>query len=155
MKKVLFGLICLLSLASCKKGQITAEYEYGVVLDATTPGNVTDPEIRGVYETLLSDLNNDLSNLISSGTAVPRKIVGREVDSKDLPSEDEMRIAEYESYLPGLKEIEASYRKRIEDLEKRDGVSFSIKGYYLLTRGHFSDSNPVNLKEYKFELKYN
>lgn len=155
MKKVLLGLICLLSLVSCKKGPVTAEYEYGVVLETTAPESITDPEIQGFYKTLLNDLDNDLSNLISSGTSLPRKIVGREVDSKDLPSEDERRIAEYEGYLPGLKEIETSYRKRIEEIEKRDGVSFSIKGYYLLARGHFSDSKSVLLKEYKFELKYN
>ena len=153
MKKVLLGLICLLSLASCKKGTITAEYEYGVVYENTAPGSVTDPEIRGAYETLLNDLYNDLSNLISGPG--PRKVVGKEVDSKDLRSEDESRIAEYESYLPGLQEIEASYRKRIEGIEKRDGVSFSIKGQYLLVRGRFTDINSLLLKEYSFELKYN
>lgn len=128
---------------------------YSIFAEDFSEKCITDPEIRGFYKTLLNDLDNDLSNLISSGTSLPRKIVGREVDTKDLPSEDERRIAEYEGYLPGLKEIETSYRKRIEEIEKRDGVSFSIKGYYLLARGHFSDSKSVLLKEYKFELKYN
>jgi hypothetical protein len=46
------------------------------------------------------------------------------MDPKDVPAEDEDRIAEFNDYLTKLKEIETSYRKRIESIEKRDGGFF-------------------------------
>ena len=77
------------------------------------------------------------------------------MDPKDVPAEDERRIAEFNAYLPKLKEIEASYRKRIEGLEKRDGVSFCINGKLLLLKAQDDSKKDGYLKEYPFELTYN
>jgi hypothetical protein len=77
------------------------------------------------------------------------------MDPKDIPAEDEHRIAEFNDYLPKLKEIEASYRKRIEGLEKRDGVSFCINGTLLLLKAREDSKTDGYLKEYPFELRYN
>ena len=57
--------------------------------------------------------------------------------------------------LSKLKEIEASYRKRIESIEKRDGVSFRLDGQLLLLRKRDDSKPDALLKEYRFELKYN
>lgn len=77
------------------------------------------------------------------------------MDPKDVPAEDERRIAEFNDYLTKLKEIEASYRKRIEGLEKRDGVSFRIHGKLFLLRAREDSKTDGYLKEYPFELRYN
>jgi hypothetical protein len=55
MKKVLLGLLCLLSLVSCKKGPVTVSYLLGVSVEATDPEEIADPEIRDTYLTLLRD----------------------------------------------------------------------------------------------------
>ena len=77
------------------------------------------------------------------------------MDPKDVPAEDGHRIAEFNAYLPKLKEIEASYRKRIEGLEKRDGVSFCINGKLLLLKAQDDSKKDGYLKEYPFKLTYN
>ena len=61
MKKVLLGLICLLSLVSCKKEPVEVRYDLLISAEATTPpSEIADPEMRNTYETLLRDLQNDL-----------------------------------------------------------------------------------------------
>jgi hypothetical protein len=159
MKKVLLGLLCLLSLVSCKKGPVTVAYFLGVSVECTDPDEIADPEMRDTYVTLLHDLQKDLDpNLISFNPQVIVAVIDRAVmsmDPKDIPAEDENRIAEYNDYLPVLKEIEASYRKRIESLEKREGVSFCLKGKLLLLRAREDSKTDDPLKEYQFELKYN
>ena len=159
MKKVLLGLLCLLSLVSCKKGPVTVSYLLGVSVEATDPEEIADPEIRDTYLTLLRDLQKDLDpNMLTFKPQDIAAVIDRTVmsmDPKDVPAEDEDRIAEFNDYLTKLKEIEASYRKRIESIEKRDGVSFGLDGQLLLLRKRDDSKPDAHLKEYRFELKYN
>ena len=159
MKKVLLGLLCLLSLVSCKKGPVTVSYLLGVSVEATDPEEIADPEIRDTYLTLLRDLQKDLDpNMLTFKPQDIAAVIDRTVmsmDPKDVPAEDEDRIAEFNDYLTKLKEIEASYRKRIEGLEKREGVSFRIHGKLLLLKAQEDSQKDGYLKEYPFELKYN
>lgn len=159
MKKVLFGLVCLLSLVSCKKGPVTVVYSLEISAEATHPDEITDSEMRDIYKTLLRDIQRDLDpNSYSLDTRVIGAVIDRAVlsmDPKDVPAEDERRIAEFNDYLTKLKEIEASYRKRIEGLEKRDGVSFRIHGKLFLLRAREDSKTDGYLKEYPFELRYN
>ena len=60
MKKVLLGLVCLLSLVSCKKGPVTVIYLLSVSAEATHPDEIADSEMRDIYKTLLRDLQRDL-----------------------------------------------------------------------------------------------
>ena len=159
MKKVLLGLVCLLSLVSCKKGPVTVVYLLGISAEATHPDEIVDPEMRDTYKTLLRDLQRDLDpNYYSIDPREIGAVINRAVlsmDSKDVPAEDGHRIAEFNAYLPKLKEIEASYRKRIEGLEKRDGVSFCINGKLLLLKAQDDSKKDGYLKEYPFKLTYN
>ena len=159
MKKVLLGLVCLLSLVSCKKGPVTVVYLLEISAEATHPDEIVDPEMHDIYQTLLRDLQRDLDpNYYSLDPREIGAVINRAVlsmDPKDVPAEDERRIAEFNAYLPKLKEIEASYRKRIEGLEKRDGVSFCINGKLLLLKAQDDSKKDGYLKEYQFELRYN
>lgn len=159
MKKVLLGLVCLLSLVSCKKGPVTVVYLLGISAEATHPDEIVDPEMRDTYKTLLRDLQRDLDPNYYSldpreiGAVIDRAVLS--MDPKDVPAEDGHRIAEFNAYLPKLQEIEASYRKRIEGLEKREGVSFCINGKLFLLSAREDSKTDGYLKEYPFELKYN
>lgn len=159
MKKVLLGLFCLLSLVSCKKGPVTVVYLLGISAEATHPDEIVDSETRDTYKTLLRDLQRDLDpNHYSLDPREIGAVLNRAVlsmDPKDVPAEDERRIAEFNDYLPKLKEIEASYRKRIEGLRKQDGVSFCINGKLFLLKAQEDSRTDGYLKEYPFELKYN
>ena len=159
MKKVLLGLVCLLSLVSCKKGPVTVVYLLEISAEATHPDEIVDPEMHDIYQTLLRDLQRDLDpNFYSLDPRIIGAVINRAVlsmDPKDVPAEDERRIAEFNAYLPKLKEIEASYRKRIEGLEKRDGVSFCINGKLLLLKAQDDSKKDGYLKEYPFKLTYN
>ena len=136
MKRVLLGLVCLLSLVSCKKGPVTVVYLLGISAEATH----LDPNYYSLDPREI-------------GAVIDRAVLS--MDPKDVPAEDEHRIAEFNAYLPKLQEIEASYRKRIEGLEKREGVSFRIHGKLLLLKAQEDSQKDGYLKEYPFELKYN
>jgi hypothetical protein len=146
---------------SCQKGPVDVQYVFGVVTEITSPGDVKDPDLHEAYLTILGELNNDLAVLMDH-TASPflgegatfTRIEGVELNPKDLRSEDEKRIAVANSHLLRLKQIESSYKERIEKIEKRTGTSLCIKVHYLLVRGR-ENSNSVLLQEYHFELKYN
>lgn len=146
---------------SCQKGPVDVQYVFGVVTEITSPGDVKDPDLHEAYLTILGELNTDLAVLMDH-TASPflgegatfTRIEGVELNPKDLRSEDEKRIAVANSHLLRLKQIESSYKERIENLENRTGTSFCIKVHYLLVRGR-ENSNSVLLQEYHFELKYN
>lgn len=148
-----------MSLVSCKKGPVTVVYLLGISAEATHPDEIVDSEMRDTYKTLLRDLQRDLDpNHYSLDPREIGAVLNRAVlsmDPKDVPAEDERRIAEFNDYLPKLKEIEASYRKRIEGLRKRDGVSFCINGKLFLLKAQEDSRTDGYLKEYPFELKYN
>ena len=146
---------------SCNKEPVDVLYVFGVVTENTAPNDVQDPEIHDTYVTLLGELNNELAALMESSASTIlgtgesfKKTVGVELNPKDIRSEDEREIAVSDSYLLRLKQIESSYKERIENLEKRNGTSFHINVHYLLVRGR-ENSDSVLLREYKFELKYN
>lgn len=138
------------ALASCNKRPITVIYVFSVVTESTDAGTMTDSGLHDAYVTLLGDLNDDLSRVIAQG----RIVEGVELVPAALPAEDERRIAEFNRYLSGVKDIEASYRERIEALEKRNGTSFCIRYHFLLARG-VENSASTLLDEYHFDLKYN
>ena len=144
MKKVLLGLVCLLSLVSCKKGPVTVVYSLEISAEATHPDEIADSGMRDTYKTLLRDLQRDLDpNFYSLD---PRKIgavINRAVlsmDPKDIPAEDEHRIAEFNDYLPKLKEIEASYKKSKPLTGNGLKVSRNGTGYLSVSMAHFSCS---------------
>ena len=147
---------------SCNKGPVDVLYDFDVITENTAPNDVQDPEIQDSYVTLLSELNNELAALMElsgspflGGTGNSfKRTEGVELNPKDIPSEDERKIAISENDLFKLKQIESSYKERVEKLEKRDGTSFHIDVHYLLARRR-ENSNSVVLKEYQFELKYN
>ena len=148
-------------LISCNKGPLNVLYVFSVITENTASGDVKDPEIHETYVTLLGELNKELAELMDSttspflGTGVTlTKTEGVELEPKDLRSEDEKRIAVADSHLLRLKQIESSYKERIETLEKRTGTSFYIHVNYILVRGR-EQSDSVPLREYQFELKYN
>lgn len=146
---------------SCNKGSVEVKYVFGVATEITSPEDVKDPEIHEAYLTILGELNNDLADLMDytaspflGGGVTLTRIEGVELEPKYLRSEDEKRIAVANSHLLRLKQIESSYKERLENLDKRTGTSFCIKVNYLLVRGR-ENSNSVSLLEYQFELKYN
>ena len=146
---------------SCTQGTIDVRYVLGMITENTAPDDVEDPEIHEAYVTLLGEFNNELAELMGStaspflGTGVTfKKTEGFELAPKNFRPEDERRIADYNRYLSRLKQIESSYKERIEGLEKRDGTSFRIDVHFVLLRGGESIDS-VLLQEYGFELKYN
>ena len=157
MKKVLLGLICLLSLVSCNKGPISYYYVYGVVVDCTDPRDIADEGMRDDYTTIVNGLVGDLApgyEFYDTNISVIREQLGVDIEPENLPAEDEKMIAKFNDYLTDIKSIEDKYKDRIEDLDEVDGVSFRIKVKFLLRRGR--EAHPsVFLKNYEFELKYN
>ena len=146
---------------SCNKRPVDVLYVFGVITENTGAGDVKDPEIHEAYVTLLGELNNELADLMGSTASTFlgegmtfRRTEGVELAPKDIRSEDEKRIAVANNHIFRLKQIESSYKERIEDIEKQTGTSFCIKVTYLLVRGR-ENSNSVLLQEYHFELKYN
>ena len=148
---------------SCNKGPVDVLYDFNVLTENTVPDDVKDPEIHDSYVTLLSELNNELAALMESSVSSPilggtgnsfKRTEGVELTPKDIHSEDERKIAISENELFRLKQIESSYKERIDNLEKRDGISFRIDVNYFLSRRR-ENSDSVLLQEYHFELKYN
>lgn len=154
-KRLIFlvsGLVLLAGIiTSCEKEIKTVYYKFGcMTTDFTPPGDITDPELRDVYEKLLSDLMNDLFNLHHDS------LYGVEIEPKALSAEDEKRVAEFNRHLPEVKALEATYRKRISEIEKKSDTSFFVKVTYLLYRSASgSTSDGKVLQQYDFELKYN
>ena len=137
---------------SCGKEPKEVLYKFGcLTADFTPPEEITDPELRDVYKKLLGNLMNDLFDLHLDN------LYGVEIAPKALRAEDEKWLAEYNRHLPEVKALEAAYRKRISEIEKKSDTSFFIKVTYLLYRsaapGNTSDG--VLLQQYDFELKYN
>ena len=146
---------------SCNKGTVDVLYVFGVITENTAPSEVQDPEMHEIYVSLLGELNNELADLMDSsastflGTGESfKRIEGVELNPKDIRSEDERKMAVYNSDLLKIKQIESSYKKRIEGLEKRNGTSFHIDVRYILVRGR-ENVDSILLQEYQFELKYN
>lgn len=159
---IILGFVLVSGLfSSCNKGPVNVLYVFGVITENTAAGDVKDPEIHETYVALLGELNNELADLMDS-TASPflgtgatfQRTEGVELELKDLRSEDEKRIAVADSHLLRLKQIESSYKERIEDLEKRTDTSFFIKVNHILVRGS-ENLNSVPLQKYRVELRYN
>lgn len=157
MKKVLLGLVCLLSLVSCSK-EISVIYVYGLVVRSTDPSEITDSEKRDAYESFLQDMQRDFAPEYyfyePSKIDVIKEEVGVKMNPEDLPAEDEKMIAKFDDYLTRIMAAEAACRDRLEDLDELEGVSFKIEGKFLLRRG-LENSKSEFLKEYRFELKNN
>lgn len=136
---------------SCGKEAKEVLYKFGcLTADFTPPGDIADPELRDVYKKLLGDLTNDIFDLHLDN------LYGVEIAPKALRAEDEKWLAEYNRHLPEVKALEATYRKRISEIEKNSGASFFVKVTYLLYRSAPGNtSEGVLLQQYDFELNYN
>ena len=124
---IILGVVLVSGLfTSCNKGPVNVLYVIGLITENTAPGDVKDPEIHETYVTLLGELNQELADLMDS-TASPflgegvsfTRTEGIELEPKDIRSEDEKRIAVANSHLLRLKQIESSYKERIEAIEKQ------------------------------------
>ena len=144
-----FALVLLTGMfSSCnKEDKLALYYFYCDVTDRTAPSTIEDPELRAVYTQLLTDFINDLSKLKMSEIYETNVVDGR------FGPEDEKQIAKYDIRLPDLKDLEAKYKKRIEDLSAPDELAFFIRGAFTLSRSTPADfSSTVTLREYTFNL---
>ena len=145
-----FALVLLTGVfSSCsKEDKLALYYFYCDVTDRTAPSTIEDPEMRAVYTLLLTDFIEDLSKLKMS------EIYETNVVNGNFAPEDQKQIAKYDVRLPDLQELEARYRKRIEDLGAPEELAFFIHGVFKLTRSTPADfSSLVSLREYEFDLR--
>lgn len=157
MKKILLGLVCLLSLVSCNKGPVSYFYVFGVVVDCTAPSAIADEDLRDEYTTIVNNLVGDLApgySFYDTKISVIKEQQDVDINPENLPEEDEKMIGKFNDYLTDIKSIEDKYRDRIEDLDEVEGASFRIHVKFLLRRGREAKPS-VFLKDYQFELKYN
>ena len=104
--------------------------------------------MREVYTKLLTDLLDDLGKLKMNETCEVHIVNG------NYGPEDERQTARYDANLPVLKDIEAQYKKRIEDLGEPDGLAFFIHGTFTLSRSTPADmSSAVSLRQFDFDLR--
>lgn len=138
------------ALSSCNKEEKLVLYSFHCdVTDRTAPSAIEDPEIREVYTKLLTDLLEDLGKLRMNETCETHIVGG------NYGPEDEKQTARYDANLPALKDIEARYKKRIEDLGESDGPAFFIHVAVTLSRSTPADmSSTVSLREYDLDLRY-
>lgn len=136
-------------LPSCSKEEKLVLYSFHCdVTDRTAPSAIEDPEMREVYTKLLTDLLDDLSKLDMNETCETHIINGK------YGPEDEKQTARYDAALPAVMELEARYKKRIEDLGEPDGLAFFIHGDFTLSRSTPADmSSAVSLRERDFDLR--
>ena len=152
MRKWLFIALVLFSgiFASCSKENKLAVYLfYCDISEFSSESQVTDPDLRAVYSDLRLDLTVDLSKL---------KFYDKWdvwVVNDKFSVEDAKAEAEYDGHLPAFKELEAKYKKRIEEIGLQSESSFCIKVVYNLSRSVPADYTSAYLREYSFDLRYN
>ena len=152
MRKWLFIALVLFSgiFASCSKENKLAVYLfYCDISEFSSESQVTDPDLRAVYSDLRLDLTVDLSKL---------KFYDKWdvwVVNDKFSVEDAKAEAEYDGHLPAFKELEAKYKKRIEEIGLQSESSFCIKVVYNLSRSVPADYTSAYLREYTFDLRYN
>lgn len=152
MRKWLFITLVLFSgiFASCQKENKLAVYLfYCDISEFASESQVTDPDLRAAYSDLRLDLTVDLSKL---------KFYDKWdvwVINDKFSVEDAKAEAEYDGHLPALKELEAKYKKRIEEIGLQSESSFYIKVIYNLSRSVPADNSSDYLREYSFDLRYN
>lgn len=145
-----FALVLLTGVcSSCRKeDKLALYYFYCDMTGCTSPSRIENPELREIYTQLLTDFMDDLSRLKMSEIYETNIVGGK------FGPEDEKQMAKYDVRLPDLTELEAKYRKRIEDLGEPGELAFIIHCAFSLTRTTPPDfSSPVKLKEYAFELR--
>lgn len=146
------GGILLLSgvFASCEEEYKVTIYRLSCgATEYTGPGDIADPELEAVYIRLLDNLMTDLALLRLD------EMWTVNIYDDNFTKEDEKRVETFNKYLPKVKELEASYKKRIEEIEITSTSSFCIKLQYILSRSVPADASALCLQEYSFELKYN
>ena len=147
---LVFALVLLAGVfSSCRKeDKLALYYFYCDVTDCTAPSTIEDPEMRAVYTLLLADFIDDLSKLKMS------EIYETNVVNGKFDPEDQKQIAKYDVRLPDLQDLEARYRKRVEDLGEPEGLAFFLHCVFKLTRSTPADfSSTVYLREYEFDLR--
>ncbi|MBO4536939.1 MAG: hypothetical protein J5702_07000 [Bacteroidales bacterium] len=155
VKRILYlisGIILLSGVfASCEQAYKVTIYRLTCgATEYTGPGDIADPNLEAVYIRLLDDLMNDLSLLRLD------EMWTVNIYDDNFKEQDEKRVAQFNKYLPKVKELEATYKKRIEEIEITSTSSFCIKLQYILSRSVPADyASALCLQEYSFELKYN
>ena len=152
MRKWLLIALVLFSgiFVSCQKeNKLSVYLFYCDISEFTSESQVTDPDLRAAYSALRLDLTVDFSNL----KLYDKREVWVVNDKFDV--EDAKVEAEYDGHLPAIKELEAKYKKRIEEIGLQSESSFYIKVVYNLSRSVPADYTSSYLREYAFELRYN
>ena len=122
---------------------------YCDISEFTSESTVEDAELRAVYSDLRLDLTVDLSKL-NFYDKWDVWVVNDKFSVEDAKAE-----AEYDGHLPAFKELEAKYKKRIEEIGLQSESSFCIKVVYNLSRSVPADNSSDYLREYSFDLRYN
>ena len=155
MKKLGFLCLCGLVLltgvfSSCnKEDKLALYYFYCDVTERTAPTDIEDPELRAIYVNLLTDFIDDLSKLRMSEVYETNVVNGK------FGPEDEKQVAKYDVRLQDLKDLEAKYRKRVEDLDVESGLAFYFIVSFKLTRSTPADfSSTVTLRDYLFDIRH-
>ena len=146
---LLCGLILVSGLlTSCGKEFKVTQYQiiFGTS-DISQPRDIPDEEVRTVYLQLIDDVNR-LKPRVDDYWQV-------EVINDRFGPEDENAIAQYNSNLSVVKNLEAACKKKIEDLGTYPESSFYAKVIYQVKRSVPADYSSDCLQEYTFELKYN
>jgi len=135
-------------LTSCAKEFKITQYQiiFGTS-DISQPIDIPDEEVRTVYQQLIDDVNR-LKPRVDDYWQV-------EVINDRFGPEDENAIAQYNSNLSVVKNLEAACYKKIEDLGTYPESSFYAKVIYQVKRSVPADNSSDCLQEYTFELKYN
>ena len=132
-------------LSSCgKEYKVTVYQLYLDMTEFTQPQTIKDLEVKSLYTGLWTDLSN--LNLNDTWQV--------EVINDKFSAEDSKAEARYDSNLPKVKELESSYKKKIEELGGRSESSFYTKIVYKLSKSVPADYSSECLREYYFELKY-
>lgn len=119
-------------------------------VEYTSPDDITDPDLKAFYTQIQADLMTELSILRLDGMWQVN------VYNDNFKAADEKKVSGFNKRLAEVKELEATFKKRIEDYGKPSASSFYIKVQYVLSRSVPADYTPaLCLQEYNFELRYN
>ena len=139
-------IICTCLMSSCGKEETKTSYMISFGWSELTQSrDIQDPEIREVYEQLLSDIYN-LKSTTDAFWEV--WIADNNYKTKDKDAENK-----FNSHLEDVKQIETRCKKVIDNLEIREGSSFFVVVEYTLKRWDVNEN--TDLQSYIFELRYN
>lgn len=138
-------ILCTCLMSSCEKETKTGYMISFGWSELTQSRDIPDPEIREVYEQILTDIYN-LKPTIDASWEV--WVSDDSYKAKDKDAEEK-----FNSHLADVKQIETRCKKTIDNLEIREGSSFFVTVEYTLKRWDVNES--TDLQKYSFELRYN